>query len=67
MVKEKSLEIGEFTGPAGAEASGGPGLQLGLTAELKKLGVKLDKNASLELTGVYGKAKNRKTTSNSSS
>jgi hypothetical protein len=59
-VKGKSVAIGEFTGPAAAEASGGPGLQHGLILKLKDAGVSVEKDAPFEVKGDYGKATNKR-------
>jgi hypothetical protein len=58
VVKEDPLAVGDFSGPAGADASGGAALQRLLVEELRALGVQIKDRANFELKGDFGKAKN---------
>jgi hypothetical protein len=58
VVKDDPIAMGEFTGPAGANASGGTAIQRVLVEELQRQGVRIEKRAGMELKGDFGKAKN---------
>jgi hypothetical protein len=50
---EDSIAIGEFTGSARVNASGGAGIKLALTRQLEKLGVRVGRKAELEVKGDF--------------
>ena len=50
---EAALAVGAFTGPSHLAASAGPGIAKVLTDELKKLDVKVERRAKLEVKGDY--------------
>lgn len=50
---EDGIAIGEFTGSARANASGGAGIKLALTKQLEKLGVRVSRKAELEVKGDF--------------
>jgi hypothetical protein len=50
---QKDIAVGEFTGPPGQQGGGGAGLQQGLIAALKAVGVGIDAGANLYVKGDY--------------
>jgi hypothetical protein len=57
-----SIAVGAFTGPARLASSGGSGLKRALAEELKKVGIRVDRNAKFEIKLDYSGAEDRKTT-----
>lgn len=50
---EDAIAVGEFTGPAHTNSSGGAGIKLALSEQLKKAGVRVSRRAPLEVKGDY--------------
>jgi hypothetical protein len=59
VVKDDPVALGDFSGPAGANASGDSTLKRLLAEELQKHDVRVEVKAGMEIKGDYGKAKNR--------
>lgn len=50
---QDAIAVGEFTGPAHANSSGGAGIKLALMEQLQKMGVRVSRKAELEVKGDY--------------
>jgi hypothetical protein len=50
---QDAIAVGAFTGPERATANGGNGIKHALTEELKRVGVRVEKRADLEIKGDY--------------
>jgi hypothetical protein len=50
---QDAIAVGEFTGPAHANSSGGAGIKLALIEQFQKLGVRVSRRADLEVKGDY--------------
>lgn len=50
---QDAIAVGEFTGPARANSSGGAGIKLALIEQLEKTGVRVSRRAELEVKGDY--------------
>jgi hypothetical protein len=58
---QDAIAVGAFTGPERATASGGAGIKHALAEELKRVGVRVEKRADLEIKGDYFDAEDKQT------
>ncbi len=59
---QDAIAVGEFTGPARTNSSGGPGIKLALIKQLEKSGVRVSRRAELEVKGDYLDVVDKETT-----
>ena len=59
--QQEAIAVGEFTGPARMASSGGPGIKHTLIEELKRISIRVERKADLEIKGDYFDAEDKET------